>query len=235
MALDLLAAASHVEPDQRLESLLALARAQARAHRMDEAFATLASMLDLIGGPKEIDHEETPFFLSQTAIDVVRDEITIFASAAVRAHPESKSDVEARLRSFGLAIATQPALRFVLSWESDADVDLQVDSGGRPWSPDASVDRDALPGEGLVLADARQFGPEVYVVRGTARAYPYQAWARLRAAARPPGGAVFGHVDVIDFDGRGHVGLEEHPFVVQTVGGTVAVATVKGPIVLAGR
>jgi len=74
--------------------------------------------------------------------------------------------------------------RWFLTWEADADVDLQVESGGRPWDPGVSSARNALPGEGLVLDDASSFGPEEYVVTGAARAYPYRVLAHLQGPPR---------------------------------------------------
>jgi hypothetical protein len=41
---------------------------------------------------------------------------------------------------------------------------------------------------------------------------------------------VLGRVDVFDYDGRGHLAVEERPFVVQTEGGTAPVITVRAPL-----
>ncbi len=102
-----------------------------------------------------------------------------------------------------------------------------MDAAGHPWDPGASIERDPSPGEGLRLTDVKTFGPEEYVVDGWARAFPY----RIRAHLQGPAGNVLGRLDVIEYDGFGHVALEEHPFVVQTEGGTVDLATVRGPLI----
>jgi hypothetical protein len=234
LSLQLLQEATGLEPDQRMMSQWALGLALARRGRLDDAADTLASTLEAWlgirslanGDMKDFRELERIFFPSPSTLDVLEQELSVLAAAAARAHPEKKASLEARLRPYGVPLATKPSLRFVLTWESNTDLDLQVERGKSGWDPRASIDRDALPGEGIVLADVRAFGPEAYVVDGAVRAFPYRVLAHLHG----PAGATLGRVDILDYDGVGHLGIEEHPFVIQTEGGTVEVTTLRGPV-----
>jgi hypothetical protein len=233
-ALEVLEETGSLEADQTMMSRWALGLALARAGRLEESVDALASTLDAWmrvrslnnGDMSDFRELQRVFLHAPSTLDVLEHELSIVAAAAARAHPDKKSDILARLAPYGIELATRPSLRFVLTWESDADVDLQVESGGRRWDPVASVTRDALPGEGLVLDDVRSFGPEEYVVSGAARAYPYRALAHLHG----PAANVLGRVDVLDYDGSGHLTVEQRPFVVQAEGGTADVITVRAPL-----
>jgi outer membrane protein OmpA-like peptidoglycan-associated protein len=221
-ALEFLYAANDLEHGASAASHRALAMALTSAGRFDDAVTEVVLAVRAF----ESDRLDSGH-AAVGAIDVLREDLGILAAVAARTHPRKKEEIEARIRPIGAKLATQPSLRFVLSWESEADVDLQVDASGRPWDPSASIDRDALPGEGLRLADVQALGPEAYVVTGPARAYPYRVHAHLQT----PAGNVLGRLDVMDYDGLGHVALEEHPFVIQAEGGTADVATVRGPLI----
>ena len=234
LALEVIKEAGALEADQSMTSRWALGVALARAAKLEESVDALASTLDVWMSVRSLDNGDTSdfrelqraFFRTPSTLDVLEHELSVVAAAAASAHPEKRAAIQARLAPYGIELATRPSLRFVLTWESDADVDLQVESGGRPWDPGASSARDALPGEGLVLDDAPSFGPEEFVVTGAARAYPYRALAHLHG----PAANVLGRVDVLDYDGRGHLAVEERPFVVQTEGGTAPVITVRAPL-----
>jgi hypothetical protein len=224
-ALELLRSAGELEHHEWITSQGALALALARSGAWDEATDVLLSTLEGWERWPGIGEVARMFVDAPSTLDVLEQDVSIFAAAAARAHPDRRAALEARLRPFGLSFATKPLLQFLLSWESRNDVDLEVEAGGRRWDPRASIDRDALPGEGLVLADSPEFGPEAYVVNGPARAYPYRVLAYLH-----DWGNVLGRLDVVEYDGDGRVRVESHPFVVQARNGTVEVATVRGPL-----
>ena len=50
---------------------------------------------------------------------------------------------------------------------------------------------------------------------------PYRVFAHLHG----PPGDVLGRIDVLEYDGNGHLAVEQRPFVVQAAGGTVEVMT----------
>jgi hypothetical protein len=234
LSLKMLEEAPAMEADQAMMSRWALGLVLARAGKLDEAADKLASTLEAWEGRRSLDNGdmrdfrelERIFFTSPSTHDVLEQELSVVAAAAARAHPEKKASLEARLHPFGVGLATRPSLRFVLTWESSVDLDLQVESGKSGWDPRASIDRDALPGEGIVLADVRAFGPEAYVVNGAERAFPYRVLAHLHG----PAGNTLGRLDILDYDGAGHLGIEGHPFMIQTEGGTAEVDTLRGPL-----
>jgi outer membrane protein OmpA-like peptidoglycan-associated protein len=234
LSLDMLHEATALERDQSMMSRWALGMTLARAGKLDDAVDALASTLEawlgvrslLNGDMSDFRELERIFFPSPSTLDVLEQDLAVLGAAAAHDHPETKAKLEARLRPLGLELARRPSLRFVLTWESSADVDLEVEAGGKHWDPRASMDRDVFPGEGIVLADVRAFGPEAYVVNGAARAYPYRILARLYAAS----GDTFGRLDVVDYDGAGGVQVEEYPFVLRAEGETIEVATLRGPL-----
>jgi hypothetical protein len=71
------------------------------------------------------------------------------------------------------------------------------------------------------------YGPEALVVDGP-RAYPYRVHAQL--AALDSGGQTIGEVEVLDHDGAGRIAFQEHPFVLQKVGGSALLATLNAPL-----
>jgi hypothetical protein len=234
LSLDVLHEATALERDQSMMSRWALGMTLARAGKLDDAVDALASTLEawlgvrslLNGDMSDFRELERIFFPSPSTLDVLEQDLAVLGAAAAHDHPETKAKLEARLRPLGLELARRPSLRFVLTWESSADVDLEVEAGGKHWDPRASMDRDVFPGEGIVLADVRAFGPEAYVVNGAARAYPFRILARLHAAS----GDTFGRLDVVDYDGAGGVQVEEYPFVLRAEGETIEVATLRGAL-----
>jgi hypothetical protein len=230
LALEVLQETGVLEKDQAMTSRWALGLALARAGKLDESVETLASTLDAWMGARSLangdlsDFRELQrvFMRAPSVLDVLEHELSVVAAATVSAHPDEKAALIRRLAPFGVEPARGPSLRFALTWEADIDVDLQVASGKGPWDPGASSTRDARPGEGIVIDDVKAFGPEEYVVNGAARAYPYRVRAQLRGAAA----GVTGRVDVLDYDGAGHLRVEARPFVVQVEGGTVDVMVV---------
>jgi hypothetical protein len=144
---------------------------------------------------------------------VLREDLGLIAAAWTKSEPARAADIRARLAAAGGTLEDEPSLRFVLTWETDAnDVDLHVvDAQGHH----AYYDVPTLPTGGELYADVRTgYGPECFTVRGPAkhRAAPYSLYVDYYA--RGPMGYGMGKVEVIEHDGSGAIGFDERPFVV---------------------
>jgi uncharacterized protein YfaP (DUF2135 family) len=106
-------------------------------------------------------------------------------------------------------------LRFVLSWETDAnDVDFHIfdAQGGH-----AYYSSPRLPSGGELYADVTTgYGPECFGIRTdkAKRAAPYHLQAHYYS--RGPMGYGMGKVEIVEHDGKGHLTFEERPFLVMT-------------------
>ncbi len=159
------------------------------------------------------------------AVDrVFRDDLEIVGAAWLAKHPEHRSKIEGRLAGLGLHPADKPSLRFVLSWESDAnDVDLHIlDTFG----DHAFFSAPTLRSGGELYADVTTgYGPEAFVIPGQPVAGPYRL--QVHYYSRGPMGYGMGTVQVIRHDGAGEVSLQDHPFVVMTDGAYVDLGRVR--------
>ena len=152
----------------------------------------------------------------------------MLGAAWLRAEPSRRAEVLGRLRHAGAQLAEEPSLRFVLSWETDAnDVDLHVfdRKGGH-----AYYHVKELPSGGSLYADVTTgYGPECFTIRGRpeARSGPYRL--QTHYYSRGPMGYGMGTVQVIAYDGHGGLRLEPRPFVVMVDQAMVDLGSVDGP------
>lgn len=108
-------------------------------------------------------------------------------------------------------LATKPSIRFVLTWETDAnDVDLAVrDRDGN----EASYSNKSLATGGVLTADLTDgWGPEQFTIIEP-KAFPYEL--SVHYYRRGPMGFGLGTVQVIRHDGKGTITVESRPFVIQ--------------------
>jgi uncharacterized protein YfaP (DUF2135 family) len=105
----------------------------------------------------------------------------------------------------------KPSLRFVLSWETDAnDVDFHIYDGR---GGHAFYQKPKLASGGSLYADITTgYGPECFAIPGSQRAFPYTLQAHY--FARGPMGFGMGKVQVVQHDGKGGLLFAEHPFVI---------------------
>jgi hypothetical protein len=144
---------------------------------------------------------------------VLRDDVGLVGAAWAAAEPARADAIAARVRSVGGTPATGPSLRFVLSWESDAnDVDLHVrDAEGHH----AFFQQPKLPGGGELYADVTTgYGPECFAVDAPPAARSPRYSLQVRYYARGPMGYGMGKVEIVEHDGRGGLTFDERPFVV---------------------
>jgi hypothetical protein len=132
----------------------------------------------------------------------------IIASYLLVHAPSHREYVKSRMRG---TVPRQPSIRFVLSWETDAnDVDLHVRDhrGGHAFY----ANRD-LPSGGKLLDDLTDgFGPEMFEVDAP-KAFPYRLGVHYYS--RGPEGVGLGTVQIIRYDGPGRVSIEARPFVLE--------------------
>jgi tetratricopeptide (TPR) repeat protein len=182
-----------------------LAWALLRAGRLGEAFA---AMEEGIG-------QRYPGGRFAGVDRVLREDLGLLAAAWLRAEPSRKGEVIERLQAHEARLEKEPSLRFVLTWETDAnDVDLHVwDRKG----DHAFYSQKSLPSGGELYADVTTgYGPECFTVRHPeARdATPYRLAAHYYN--RGPMGYGMGTLQVVRHDGAGSLSVEPRPFVVMT-------------------
>jgi tetratricopeptide (TPR) repeat protein len=156
---------------------------------------------------------------------ILREDLGLIAAAWVTAAPASRGEIEAMVRMEQTTIATSPSLRFVLTWETDAnDVDFHIHDGkgGHAFFSDKT-----LPSGGSLYADITTgYGPECFAIEGTAAAYPYNL--RAHYYARGPMGYGMGRVQAVQHDGKGGLVLAEYPFVVMKDQEWIDLGTITG-------
>ncbi len=156
---------------------------------------------------------------------ILREDLGLFAAAWVGAEPGRRAEVHARLQARGGRLEAEPSLRFVLSWETDAnDVDLHVYDrrGGH-----AYYEQPRLASGGELYADVTTgYGPECFTVRAPERrlAAPYRL--AVHYYRRGPMGYGMGTVQIVEHDGRGGLAVESRPFVAMADGAMVELGAV---------
>jgi uncharacterized protein YfaP (DUF2135 family) len=136
--------------------------------------------------------------------------------------PTQAAAIYTRVAALGIALPTRPSLRFVLSWETDAnDVDLHVrDRHG----DEAYYGHRELASGGRLLDDITDgFGPEMVSI-DEPDAFPYRLAAHY--FSRGPEGLGLGTIQIVRHDGRGGLEIEDRPFALQVDGGVVDVGIV---------
>jgi tetratricopeptide (TPR) repeat protein len=182
-----------------------LAWALLRSGRFEEAFAAAEIGLG----------ERYPDGRFRGVERILREDLGLLASAWSVAEPARRDEILGRLHSHGGRIEVEASLRFVLTWETDAnDVDLHVwDRRGAH----AYYQQRTLPSGGELYADVTTgFGPECFTIRAPERrpAAPYRL--AVHYYRRGPMGYGMGTVQVVEHDGRGGLRVESRPFVVMT-------------------
>ncbi len=144
---------------------------------------------------------------------ILREDLGLAAAAWTRAEPRRDGEIRERLRQAGGTVEDRPSLRFVLTWETDAnDVDLHVYDGR---GDHAYYGNRSLPSGGELYADVTTgYGPECFTLREPVRrrAYPYGLKAHYYS--RGPMGYGMGLLRVVEHDGDGVLRFDQRPFVV---------------------
>ena len=202
IAADSFAAAVSSRPDHLTGHRL-LAHAHARAGRYDQAMKALEAGLD----------RNYPSGRFAGGKRVMSEELAIIGAAWIAAKPGVANDVRARLAGRKLEPAG-PTVRFVLSWETDAnDVDFHIYDGR---GGHASYQNTKLPSGGELYADITNgYGPECFAIEGEPSAGPYRM--RAHYYSRGPMGYGIGQLEIVKWDGV-KLSVEARPFVVMNDG-----------------
>jgi hypothetical protein len=144
---------------------------------------------------------------------ILRDDVGLVGAAWAAAEPARRDAILARVRSVGGTLQDTPSLRFVLSWESDAnDVDLHVrDADGNH----AFFQDPKLPTGGELYADVTTgYGPECFAIAGPREKRSSRYSLQVHYYSRGPMGYGMGKVEVVEHDGHGGLKFDERPFLV---------------------
>ena len=204
LAIDTYAKAARDRPDHPSGHRL-LAYARARTGDMAGAFAAIETGL----------HQRYPGDRFRGVDRILREDAGILASAWIASDPKRELEILGRVRTLGVSVDQGASLRFVLSWETDAnDVDFHIFDavGGH-----AFYNSPRLPSGGELYADVTTgYGPECFGIRTDKgkRAAPYHLQAHYYS--RGPMGYGMGKVEIVEHDGKGHLTFEERPFLVMT-------------------
>ncbi|WP_437757051.1 AgmX/PglI C-terminal domain-containing protein [Sorangium sp. So ce1389] len=204
LAIDTYEKAREQRPDHpSSHRLLAFARLKRGEHAA--AFDSLAEGLERRYPPGRFAGVES----------ILREDLGLVAAAWIKAEPARRAHVLARLTKAGAALEGAPSLRFVLSWETDAnDVDFHIrdDRGGH-----AYYSQPTLPGGGRLYADVTTgYGPECFTIRAPRERRASRYTLQAHYYARGPMGYGMGKLQIVDHDGKGGLSFEERPFVVMT-------------------
>jgi hypothetical protein len=162
---------------------------------------------------------------------ILTEDLGLAAAAWLRAEPARRDDILARLRSAGASLESEPSVRFVLVWETDAnDVDFHIHDvvGGHAYFREK-----VLPSGGELYADVTQgYGPECFTIRGApaTRAYPYRLQAHYYRQG--PMGYGMGALQTVEHDGSGGFAFAERPYVVMRDGAFIDLGVVVGPLAI---
>jgi hypothetical protein len=148
---------------------------------------------------------------------ILREDLGLAAAAWARKDPDKRREIDRRLDAAGGQREQGASVRFVLTWETDAnDVDFHIhDSRGGH----AFYSNPHLASGGDLYADVTTgYGPECFTVREPQAidAGPYRLQAHYYS--KGPMGYGMGRLEIIDHDGQGNLRFESRPFVVMNDG-----------------
>jgi len=183
-----------------------------------------AGALAALGGALARGHRVDRF---EGAHRILREDMALISAAWLRAEPAAEAQIRAALAAYGVQPERAPSLRFVLSWETDAnDVDFHIYDGR---GGHAYYMKPKLPSGGGLYADITSgYGPECFAIPGKARSYPYVLQAHY--FARGPMGYGMGKLQVIEHDGQGGLRFAEHPFTIMKDKAFVELARLTAPL-----
>jgi TonB family protein len=216
LAIDTYAQAVEQRPDHPASHrLYAFALAQAGRHA--EAFAAI-----LAGNQRTYPGGR---FLGVDRI--LKEDAALLVSAWLAAEPLRDREIRAEAAKIGVIPDRQPSLRFVLTWETDAnDVDFHVIDRTKEH---ASYSHKRLASGGELFADVTTgYGPECFAIPGEATAFPYQFQAHYYA--RGPMGYGMGKLQIVQHDGKGGLRFDNRPFIIMKDHADVELGTLTGPL-----
>lgn len=155
---------------------------------------------------------------------ILQEDLSIVGAAWASRSPKLRPAIEKRLKDAGAGLASKPSLRFVLTWETDAnDVDFHIRDSKQGH---AYYSSQALPSGGELFADVTTgYGPECFAIPDSPQAFPYSL--QIHYYSRGPMGYGMGQLEILQHDGKGGLKFEERPYVVMTDGAYVDLGVVE--------
>ncbi len=161
------------------------------------------------------------------AVDrILREDMGIIAAVWLAREPAHRDEVYTRLYKLGAQLDQSPSLRFVLSWETDAnDVDFHIYDGK---GGHAFYEHKELGSGGSLYADVTTgYGPECFAIVSP-RAFPYKLQAHYYS--RGPMGFGMGTLVALQHDGKGGIVRQSQPFVVMNDEAFLDLGVIKAPL-----
>ena len=158
---------------------------------------------------------------------ILREDLGLVAAAWIKAEPKRREEILAKIAAAGGVVEDAPSLRFVLSWETDAnDVDFHIiDADGGH----AYYEHPELASGGRLYADVTTgYGPECFTIRLPKERRSPLYTLQAHYYSRGPMGYGMGKLEIIDHDGSGGLTFEERPFVAMVDHAFVELGTVTG-------
>jgi tetratricopeptide (TPR) repeat protein len=155
---------------------------------------------------------------------ILREDLGLVAAAWTKAEPGRREEISGKLDAAGGTREVAPSLRFVLSWETDAnDVDFHVhDAEGNH----AYYKSPELATGGRLYADVTTgYGPECFTIRLPREKRSARYKLEAHYYSRGPMGYGMGKLEIVDHDGQGGITFAERPFVVMADGAFVDLGT----------
>jgi hypothetical protein len=214
LAIDALRTAVEQRPDHLTGHRL-LAWELVRADDLAGAFAALEHGLE----------QSYPADRFKGGTRILKEDLGVVAAAWIARKPAERAAITARVQQAGGSVATDPTLRFVLYWETDAnDVDFHIydASGNHAYYSDKHL----ASGGDLYEDVTTGYGPECFTIRGKAAAAPYKL--QIHYYSRGPMGYGMGLLEIVRHDGKGNLAFEHRPYVVMVDGAFVDLGTVDG-------
>lgn len=202
LALDTFDKAEKNRPDHPASHRL-LGIAELKKGRYSEALSAIARGL----------RQEYPAGRFAGAKQILAEDLGLVAAAWIKAEPQRRDEILTRLHDAGGVAESEPSLRFVLNWETDAnDVDFHItDATGEH----AYYQHPRLSSGGVLYADVTTgYGPECFTVRLPREKRSERYHLQVHYYSRGPMGYGMGKVEVIDHDGKGGITFDERPFTV---------------------
>ncbi len=200
LAIDSFTQAVQQRPDHPSGARM-LAYSLVKAGRLQDAFDTLEKALN----------RKYPDGRFADVQEILQDDLGMVAAALIAKDPDQGPRIIKKLHQLGAKLANKPSMRFVLTWETDAnDVDFHIKDarGGH-----AYYSQPNLASGGRLYADVTTgYGPECFNIPGGGQAGPYSI--SIHYYSRGPMGYGMGKVEILKHDGKGTFRFEERPFVV---------------------
>ena len=158
---------------------------------------------------------------------ILKEDAALLAAAWLAAEPHRGAEIRQEAAKIGVTPDNSPSLRFVLTWETDAnDVDFHVIDRTKEH---ASYSHKTLATGGELFADVTTgYGPECFAIPGKATGFPYQFQAHYYS--RGPMGYGMGKLQIVQHDGDGKLRLEDRPFIIMKDHADLELGTLAGPL-----